>query len=153
MLIIGILVFEHHDHISSTGHWSNNLQGLFLKEGFHVLWMKWCLLNTSYDLIMNLIFIQCSCSNLLYFNFWADVNECTDGSHTCDSTIVCMNTVGSFNCMCDPGYEHPTGSTTICNGRTIWTVKGFGRFGCEINYLVVEWVVYRFIIIYSVSWH
>eukprot|EP00057_Strongylocentrotus_purpuratus_P005181 XP_003730378.1 PREDICTED: EGF-like module-containing mucin-like hormone receptor-like 2 [Strongylocentrotus purpuratus] len=66
----------------------------------------------------------------------SNVDECDDGSDTCDSTTSgCVDTAGSFNCICDPGYEHPTGSTTICNGRTIETVEGFGHIGSDILFV------------------
>ena len=32
-----------------------------------------------------------------------DIDECQSGSHQCDSTI-CNNTVGSYECGCNPGF-------------------------------------------------
>ena len=37
-----------------------------------------------------------SCSN---------INECFDGTHTCDPNASCQDTDGSFNCFCNAGYE------------------------------------------------
>ena len=31
-----------------------------------------------------------------------DVNECSDGTHTCQQ--VCDNTRGAFRCMCNSGF-------------------------------------------------
>ena len=33
-----------------------------------------------------------------------DINECTAGSHTCGRWSYCVNTDGSFECPCYPGY-------------------------------------------------
>ena len=42
-----------------------------------------------------------------------DVNECTNGTHNCDNNASCQNSVGSFNCSCNPGYD---GNGTTCFG-------------------------------------
>ena len=39
-----------------------------------------------------------------YYDFFTDLNECTEGSHVCDSNAVCTNTIGSHNCTCTVGY-------------------------------------------------
>lgn len=37
---------------------------------------------------------------------YIDVNECTAGSHNCDTRNGgCVNTVGSFRCTCNSGYR------------------------------------------------
>ncbi|XP_078678345.1 uncharacterized protein LOC144914402, partial [Branchiostoma floridae x Branchiostoma belcheri] len=40
-----------------------------------------------------------------------DVDECSDGSHTCSSDAFCTNTAGSFTCTCNAGYS---GNGVIC---------------------------------------
>ena len=41
-----------------------------------------------------------------------DVDECGDGTDNCDVNAMCMNTPGSFECMCNPGYQ---GDGTTCS--------------------------------------
>jgi hypothetical protein len=43
-----------------------------------------------------------------------DVNECSEGTHTCDKNADCSNTVGSFTCQCRNGF---TGSGQACTGK------------------------------------
>ena len=40
-----------------------------------------------------------------------DVNECL--TTPCDANAVCTNTLGSFTCVCNPGYS---GDGLTCNG-------------------------------------
>jgi len=40
-----------------------------------------------------------------------DVNECTSGSHDCDSNADCSNTDGTFTCTCKSGF---TGNGKTC---------------------------------------
>ena len=48
----------------------------------------------------------------------ADLNECT--SSPCHINATCINTKGSFNCVCNPGY---TGNGFECDGR-LWEENG-----------------------------
>ena len=43
----------------------------------------------------------------------SDIDECTDGVNNCDSDATCTDTLGSFYCVCKPGY---TGNGTTCVG-------------------------------------
>ena len=44
-----------------------------------------------------------------------DIDECADSGidMQCDSNTVCVNTPGSYNCVCNLGY---TGNGTTCTG-------------------------------------
>ena len=44
-----------------------------------------------------------------------DINECTSGTHNCDSNAACTNTAGSFICACNSGFS---GNGTSCTGMT-----------------------------------
>ena len=45
--------------------------------------------------------------------FPSDLNECISGANDCDKHAECINTIGSFKCLCMTGY---TGSGTHCQG-------------------------------------
>ena len=47
--------------------------------------------------------------------FVTDIDECVMDIHTCDTMATCMNTIGSFECTCNDGYE---GDGFMCTGRT-----------------------------------
>ena len=42
-----------------------------------------------------------------------DVDECSEGTHTCSGNATCMDTDGSFSCSCHPGF---TGDGFNCAG-------------------------------------
>ena len=51
----------------------------------------------------------------LYFDVFSlsiDINECT--TNPCDANAVCLNTNGSFNCTCRPGFD---GDGNVCKGK------------------------------------
>ena len=43
---------------------------------------------------------------------FSDINECTEGTDTCQQ--LCLNTMGSYSCDCDPGYRLASDGF-ICN--------------------------------------
>jgi len=47
--------------------------------------------------------------------FFSDVDECTSASRKCHANANCVNTHGSYNCTCNPGY---TGDGHNCTGET-----------------------------------
>ena len=51
---------------------------------------------------------------LILSNISLDVDECEEGLAPCDANGHCMNTKGSYLCLCNPGYE---GNGTTCAGR------------------------------------
>ena len=48
------------------------------------------------------------------FYLAVDVDECSDGSHNCDTNAQCTNTEESFTCTCNSGYS---GNGAICQGN------------------------------------
>jgi cysteine-rich repeat protein len=52
-----------------------------------------------------------TCSNLTSPSTCMDINECTAGTADCDANATCMNTIGSFTCKCNSGYQ---GTGTSC---------------------------------------
>ena len=53
----------------------------------------------------------------------SDINECTDGIHTCDSNATCSDSIGTFTCTCNSGY---TGDGQSCMGKCL--VQGSATF-------------------------
>ena len=56
-----------------------------------------------------------------FIRFLLDINECeSDSLNDCDGNADCIDTIGSYNCSCSPGYEgngfNCTGYTTVCGG-------------------------------------
>ena len=53
------------------------------------------------------------CANQKYFFLNSDVDECATGTDNCDDHAVCINSVGSFTCVCRSGYD---GNGVVCSG-------------------------------------
>lgn len=54
--------------------------------------------------------ISCSRNILLssYFtlrNVSSDIDECSEGLDECDDNAQCVNTPGSYRCVCESGYQ------------------------------------------------
>lgn len=45
-----------------------------------------------------------------------DVDECTESPAVCAGQGVCENTLGSYKCVCRPGYR---GNGTHCEGKQL----------------------------------
>ena len=45
--------------------------------------------------------------------FYVDIDECGQRRHTCDAMASCSNTIGSFACTCNIGYQ---GDGFMCSG-------------------------------------
>lgn len=66
-----------------------------------------------YDIVVNITF-QCINHNSYGWasrSISADIDECVLGIGSCGSNGVCLDTFGSYTCVCDPGY---TGNGTEC---------------------------------------
>ncbi|NTX66228.1 VCBS repeat-containing protein [Myxococcus sp. CA051A] len=67
-----------------------------------------------------------------------DVNECVAGTDNCSENATCTNTVGSFTCACNAGYEgdgvtctniDECAASPCLNGGTC--IDGVGSYTCE----------------------
>ena len=59
----------------------------------------------------------CDCPlNIITILFSTDINECDDGTASCDVNAQCINTDGSYNCSCSSGYS---GDRMTCTGMNI----------------------------------
>ena len=45
---------------------------------------------------------------------YKDINECYNGTHECQTFSHCINTIGSYRCMCNTGYF---GNGINCEGN------------------------------------
>ena len=46
-----------------------------------------------------------------------DVDECSEDKHNCSPKAACQNTVGSFKCKCNDGYQ---GDGKTCLGERLF---------------------------------
>ena len=56
-------------------------------------------------------------TNVLTFAFpeyFADIDECSTNSHSCDVNAACSNVQGSYTCTCQVGYS---GDGKTCTGK------------------------------------
>ena len=51
---------------------------------------------------------------LMHNIIFVDIDECAEGTHTCDKNANCTDSIGSYNCMCDSGFS---GDGHICIGE------------------------------------
>ncbi|XP_066020906.1 uncharacterized protein [Pocillopora verrucosa] len=56
-----------------------------------------------------------------------DLNECTDGTHSCDKDAECNNTLGSYKCTCKHGFH---GNGTNCTDLDECTDE---THTCDVN--------------------
>ena len=54
--------------------------------------------------------------NILFSCLLPDVDDCSDSTHNCDTHATCSNTIGSFTCQCNTGYE---GDGAVCSGNLL----------------------------------
>ena len=56
----------------------------------------------------------CCHVNVYSMSFQLDIDECNEGTNLCDANANCINTNGSYECICNSGYE---GSGRTCNSK------------------------------------
>ena len=63
--------------------------------------------------------IKKRCSGDTSLLFFLDIDECANGTHSCDVNAVCNNTRGSYNCTCKDEFHgdgiNCTGINTVGN--------------------------------------
>ena len=48
------------------------------------------------------------------YSFDPDVNECVEETHDCHTNATCYNSIGSFTCSCNEGFE---GNGVLCSSN------------------------------------
>ena len=56
---------------------------------------------------------------IMYF-IKLDIDECNEGTSLCDTNAKCINTNGSYECICNSGYE---GSGLTCRSKLYGNYK------------------------------
>ena len=80
---------------------------------------------TKYDIRASIYYLHnLLMLNILFYFVYSDVDECTiNNGSSCDSNSICVNTAGSYNCYCKPGYywngTHCTGKIQAYNNNFI----------------------------------
>lgn len=50
---------------------------------------------------------------LIDFTHFTDIDECAEDPKACEVYAYCVNTPGSYNCLCKSGYEN---NGSMCSG-------------------------------------
>ena len=70
-----------------------------------------------------------------FIEFWIiDINECLSNNGGCDINALCTNTIGNFNCSCNPGYS---GNGFSCSGMNFWSLDFFFFFWIQ-NKVIIQ---------------
>ena len=102
------------------------LDGLYCSKDYHCRDINECdvanglvdghiYCGNNVDCVNQNKYYDCSCktgyTNFVEYEGCTDINECNSGSHNCDDKETCMNTIGSFVCICGPGFTgNPAGT-------------------------------------------
>lgn len=111
---------------------------LFMKKLHHIRFHKIDVFqNTNVYELFNSVYITYDLKKMIWFNFWntfkvfsiilfhsSDLNECELSTSPCEQG--CVNTEGSFNCTCRPGYFLNEDKTS-CTGEK-WMITCFEVF-------------------------
>ena len=60
-----------------------------------------------------LIIIKCNYLLLMIYLLFTDINECTNSTNDCHQNSTCTNSIGSYSCKCNQGFN---GNGTSCIG-------------------------------------
>ena len=72
-------------------------------------------------MILNKVYsndIKDQCANVYFPENFADIDECSTNSHSCDVNAACSNVQGSYTCTCEAGYS---GDGKTCAGKGLQT--------------------------------
>ena len=57
---------------------------------------------------------------------YADIDECSDQTNDCTENSICVNTRGSYECRCKPGYDS-IGSLCERNNKVLTQILIFSN--------------------------
>ena len=71
-------------------------------------------------------------------SFYADIDECVEGTDNCDDNASCSNNAGGFTCTCNAGY---TGSGVSCSGNCCFVIQYRNQIILSISSLYMRVLV------------
>ena len=73
----------------------------------------------------------------IFKHFISDLDECQMSTHNCSDNATCINTEGSFNCSCKPGYRgngyNCSGWCSVANSFLSFSLYFLSTFYCKKN--------------------
>lgn len=147
-LSVCFTAIEQTSNFSSITNAATVLLGWFwINHILHCLWKSYITIkrfhkidvfqNTYVYELFNSVYITYDLKKMIWFNFWntfkvfsiilfhsSDLNECELSTSPCEQG--CVNTEGSFNCTCRPGYFLNEDKTS-CTGEK-WMITCFEVF-------------------------
>ena len=75
------------------------------------------LISCDSELLITTFISECVCTYICLLNLLilsSDIDECAEGTHMCDPLAFCIDTEGSYTCICNDGY---TGNGETCSGN------------------------------------
>ena len=82
----------------------------FEGDGFNCIGIKYLTLALKTDFLKSIVGLMCRATILCLDT---DIHECNRGLDDCNMNATCVNTVGSYDCMCNTGF---TGNGFTCTG-------------------------------------
>ena len=79
-----------------------------------------------------------------------DINECEVGTDNCHADATCENTIGSFTCTCNTGYE---GDGVTCEGTWLFFFGGkLMKIVKSDESVCKPWCIFEEVLFWSQLW-
>lgn len=111
---------------------------ILLHSGMEKKWRKIlciCLVHFATRNIFHL------CERILSIFSFADIDECVNQDGACPPPGTCINTLGSYRCMCPKGYKLDLTGTYCVNLADC--PSGNCNLGCNVSFFLTKWNNFR----------